>query len=109
MRTEALKAYGSLAAVCWLWGTTYLAIRMANESLPLAFFACTRFLLSGGLLLAVCRLRRAQFPRGRELADTLLSGVATLGVGNGCLILAEHYIPSGIAALFVATTPFWMV
>jgi len=109
MRPEAFKAYGSLAAVCWLWGTTYLAIRMANESLPLAFFACARFLLSGGLLLVICRMRRAQFPRGRELADTLLSGVATLGVGNGCLILAEHYIPSGIAALFVATTPFWMV
>ena len=54
-------------------------------------------------------MRRARLPRGRELADTLLCGVLTLGVGNGCLILSEHYIPSGIAALFVATTPFWMV
>ncbi len=105
----ALKAYGALAAVCWLWGTTYLGIRIANESLPIAFFVSARFLLSGGLLLAVCRLRRARLPRGRELADALVSGVLTLGVGNGCLILSEHYIPSGIAALFVATTPFWMV
>lgn len=109
MRAQTIRAYGSLAAVCWLWGTTYLAIRMANESLPIAFFVSGRFLLSGGLLLAICRMRRARLPRGRELADTLLCGVLTLGVGNGCLILSEHYIPSGIAALFVATTPFWMV
>ena len=109
MRGQALKAYGSLAAVCWLWGTTYLGIRMANESLPLPFFVSARFLLSGGVLLAICLWRRARLPRGRELADTLWSGILTLGVGNGCLILSEHYIPSGIAALFVATTPFWMV
>ena len=108
-RTPAIKAYGALAAVCWLWGTTYLAIRMASESLPVTFFVSGRFLLSGSLLLAVARARRATLPRGRELGSALLSGVLTLGVGNGCLTLAEHYIPSGIAALFVATTPFWMI
>jgi drug/metabolite transporter (DMT)-like permease len=106
---QAIRAYGALAAVCWLWGTTYLAIRMANESLPIAFFVSSRFLLSGGLLLAICALGRVRLPRGRELFDALFAGVLTLGVGNGCLILAEHHIPSGIAALFVATTPFWMV
>lgn len=82
---------------------------MANESLPPAFFVSARFLLSGGLLLAVCILRRDYLPRGRELADALLSGAVVLGIGNGALIIAEHYIPSGIAALFVSTTPFWMV
>ncbi len=95
--------------MCWFWGTTYLAIRLANESLPLPFFASARFLLSGGLLLLACRLRGDHLPRGRELADALFSGVLILGVGNGCLILAEHHIPSGIAALFVATSPFWMI
>jgi drug/metabolite transporter (DMT)-like permease len=105
----AIRAYGALAAVCWLWGTTYLAIRMANETLPVGFFLSARFLLSGGALLAICAARGSRLPRGRELADTVLAGVLTLGVGNGCLILSEHYIPSGIAALFVATTPFGMV
>jgi len=109
LRERSIRAYGALAAVCWLWGTTYLAIRMANESLPVAFFVSSRFLLSGGLLLAICRWRRARLPRGRELADALIAGILTLGVGNGCLILSEHFIPSGVAALFVATTPFWMV
>jgi drug/metabolite transporter (DMT)-like permease len=108
-RKAAVKAYGALAAVCWLWGTTYLAIRMGNESLPVVFFVSARFLVSGSLLLAMARSRRVSLPRGRELGDALLAGVLTLGVGNGCLTLAEHFIPSGIAALFVATTPFWMV
>ena len=108
-RARAVKAYGSLAAVCWLWGTTYLAIRMANETLPLPFFVCGRFLLSGALLVAASLLRRDYLPRGRELADAVVSGILILGIGNGALILAEHYIASGIAALVVATTPFWMV
>ncbi len=107
--TSRLKSYGSLAAVSWLWGTTYLAIRIGNETLPVAFFLSARFLLSGAVMVITCRGRRAYLPHGRELVETMLAGVMTLGVGNGCLILAEHYIPSGIAALFVATTPFWMV
>ncbi len=108
-RAQAIKSYGALAALCWLWGTTYLAIRMTNESLPVAVFLSARFLLSGGLLLAACLVRKDPLPRGRELADALGSGVVILGAGNGALVLAEHYIPSGIAALFIATTPFWMV
>lgn len=104
-----LKAYGALAAVCWLWGTTYLAIRMANETLPIAFFASARFVVSGGLLTLACVLRRDYLPRGRELTDAIVSGILILGLGNGALIMAEHYVPSGIAALFVATSPFWMV
>jgi len=107
--SRPLKAYGALAAVCWLWGTTYLAIRLANETLPLAFFASARFLLSGGFLLLACWWRGDYLPRRRELIDAFISGVIILGLGNGCLILAEHYIPSGMAALLVATTPFWMV
>jgi drug/metabolite transporter (DMT)-like permease len=109
MSHGSLKAYAALAAVCWLWGTTYLAIRMANETLPMAFFASARFIISGGLLTLACVLRRDYLPRGRELADAIVSGVMILGLGNGALILTEHYVPSGVAALFVATTPFWMV
>ncbi|HYM09206.1 MAG TPA: EamA family transporter [Bryobacterales bacterium] len=108
-RAHAVKAYGSLAAVCGLWGTTFLAIRMASETLPLPFLVSGRFLVSGGLLLAACVARKDYLPRGRELADALLSGALVLGVGNGALTFAEHHIPSGIAALFVTTTPFWMV
>jgi drug/metabolite transporter (DMT)-like permease len=108
-RAHAIKSYGSLGAVCWLWGTTYLAIRMASETLPLPFLVSARFLVSGGLLLAACVARKDYLPRGRELGDALFSGALILGVGNGALTLAEHYVPSGIAALFVTTTPFWMV
>ena len=105
----SLKAYGALATVCWLWGTTFLAIRITNESLPPAFFASSRFLCSGGLLLAACFLRKDYLPRGRELFDALFSGALILGIGSGGWIFAEHYVPSGITALLAATTPFWMV
>jgi drug/metabolite transporter (DMT)-like permease len=103
------KAYAALAAVSWLWGTTFLAIRITNEALPAALFACSRFLASGSILLGVCVLLGARLPRGRERLDALFSGALVLGVGSGGWIFAEHYIVSGITALFAATTPLWMV
>jgi len=54
-------------------------------------------------------LKGAHIPRGRELWLTAGFGVVTLGIGNGCLAFAEQWIPSGLAALFVTTSPFWLV
>lgn len=102
-------AYAALAAVCFFWGTTYLGIRMALESFPPAVLLSARFLISGAILLAAARSRGAHFPRGRELWISAALGVMILGIGNGCLILAELRIPSGLAALFITLAPFWMV
>jgi drug/metabolite transporter (DMT)-like permease len=102
-------AYAALVAVCFFWGTTYLAIRMALESFPPLLLVAARFLLSGALMLAGAALTRARLPRGRELWQTAWNGVLILGVGNGCLTFAELWIPSGLAALIVTTSPFWMV
>ena len=55
------------------------------------------------------RLRGAHLPRGRELRATALFGVLVLGIGNGCLTYAETWIPSGLAALFITLSPFWLV
>lgn len=60
-------------------------------------------------MLIGAKLSGARLPRGRELWITAGSGVVTLGIGNGCLSFAEQWIPSGLAALFVSTSPFWMV
>ena len=60
-------------------------------------------------MLLGARLAGAHLPRGRELWLTAGFGVVTLGIGNGCLAFAEEWIPSGLAALFVATSPFWLV
>jgi drug/metabolite transporter (DMT)-like permease len=102
-------AYLAFAAVCFFWGTTYLGIRIALESLPPLFLVSVRFLLSGGILLAALRLAKAEFPRGRHLWFTGLCGVLVLGVGNSCLTFSERIIPSSLAALFIAMSPVWMV
>jgi drug/metabolite transporter (DMT)-like permease len=102
-------AYAALAAVCFFWGTTYLAIRVALESIPPLALMAMRFCLSGSLMLIAARAMRLALPRGRELAWSALHGVMILGVGNGALTFAELLIPSSLAALFIAASPFWMV
>lgn len=108
-RQAQLRAYLALAAVCLFWGTTYTAIRMALESLPPLFIVSARFLMSGSVMLIAAKLMGRGLPRGRELWLTALFGLMVLGVGNTALVLAEQWIPSGVAALFITTSPFWMV
>jgi drug/metabolite transporter (DMT)-like permease len=107
-RRAGSAAWVALAAVCIFWGTTYLAIRIAIETLPPAFPIFARFTLSGSILLAVARLRGAHIPRGRELWIACGCGIMILGVGNAAAVYAEQLIPSGLAGLFVTLSPFWM-
>jgi drug/metabolite transporter (DMT)-like permease len=100
-------AYAALICLCFFWGTTYLAIRIALDSLPPATLVSARNFVSGLLTLAVASMTRAQLPRGRELWITAGLGVMILGAGNGCLALAEQWIPTGLAALFIAPAPFY--
>jgi drug/metabolite transporter (DMT)-like permease len=102
-------AYAALTAVCFFWGTTYLAIRVALESIPPLALMAMRFCLSGSVMLIAARAMGLQLPRGRELAWSAIHGVMILGAGNGALTFAELLIPSSLAALFIAASPFWMV
>lgn len=102
-------AYAALVSVCFFWGTTYLGIRMALESLHPLPLVSLRFLASGLLLLAFCLSRRMKFPGPGELWRTSRNGILILGVGNTCLALAETWIPSGLAALIISISPFWMI
>ena len=105
---ERLGAYGAWAAVCFFWGTTYLAIRVGLESFRPTLFAELRFIIAGSLLLFVmARQRNARLPVGREWFDLGVVGLMLLGVGNGAVVWAEQWVPSGMAALLVATSPFW--
>lgn len=99
----------ALAAVCFFWGTTYLGIRIALESFPPLFLVAMRFTISGLITLIAARFVGSPLPRGSELIRTMGNGVLILGVGNTCLSVAEQWIPSGLAALFVTISPFWMV
>ena len=108
-RHPQFKAWVALTAVCFFWGTTYTAIRMALESMPVMFIVCSRFLISGGVMLLGAKLAGAHIPRGRELWLTSLYGIMVLACGNTALVMAEQWVPSGVAALFITTSPFWMV
>jgi drug/metabolite transporter (DMT)-like permease len=108
-RHSQFLAYVALGAVCFFWGTTYLAIRMALESVPPLMLVSLRFMASGTVLLIAAFFVKAHFPSGKELFYTALFGVIIIGLGNGCVAFAELWIPSGLAALFITTTPFWMI
>ncbi len=104
-----LKPYAALAAVCFFWGTTFLAIRVALESFSPLLLLATRFLTSGTILLIVCALSGAAFPRGRQLVMTALYGLLPLGVSSGALSFAQTWIPSSLASLYITTSPLWLV
>jgi drug/metabolite transporter (DMT)-like permease len=108
-RHPHFTAYLALACVCFFWGTTYLAIRIAVQEVPPAALMSVRYLISGGFLLAGARLKGAHFPHGRELRRTAVFGIMTIGFGTGSLVVAEQFIPSGLSALLITTSPFWLV
>jgi drug/metabolite transporter (DMT)-like permease len=95
--------------VCIVWGTTYLGIRIVIETLPTFLFAGVRFTAAGLILLAICAFRGDRIPRrGADWGNAAIVGLLLVGVGNIAVVWAERFVPSGIAALLVATSPFWM-
>ncbi|MBT8488121.1 MAG: drug/metabolite exporter YedA [Gemmatimonadetes bacterium] len=103
-----LMVLGAFAAVYVIWGSTYLAIRFAIETLPPFAMASVRFLIAGGLLYALVR-PRAPSPTKAQWRSAAVIGVLLLGCGNGGVVWAQQWVPSGLAALLVASVPIWMV
>lgn len=99
----------AFAIVYVIWGSTYLGIRYAVESIPPFLMAATRHLLAGILLFGYARFRGATAPTFAQWRDAAIAGTLMLVIGNGGVTWAEQMIPSGIAALLVALTPVWMV
>jgi drug/metabolite transporter (DMT)-like permease len=109
MKHEKALAYGAFAIVCVVWGTTYLGIRIALETIPPLLLTGIRFTFAGVIMLVIARLRGQAIPRDpRTLANLVLVGLLMVGIGNLAVVWAEQWVPSGIAALLVATAPFWM-
>ncbi|MDB6151195.1 MAG: Permease of the drug/metabolite transporter superfamily [Chthoniobacter sp.] len=99
----------AFAAVYLIWGSTYLGIRLAIDSIPPFLMAGTRFVLAGAILYSVMRLRGAPRPsREQWLGATIVGGLLLLA-GNGGVSWAQQTVPSGIAALMVAATPLWIM
>jgi drug/metabolite transporter (DMT)-like permease len=103
------RAWTALIAVYLVWGSTYLAIRFAIETIPPFISAGLRFLISGAILFTWQRLRGEPAPKKGEWGSASIIGLLLLVGGNGLLVWAEQRIPSGIASLFIATAPLWMV
>lgn len=99
----------ALAGLYLIWGSTYLAIRIAIESIPPFFMAGGRFLVAGGVLYIWARARGSERPAGALWRTGALSGVLLLLGGNGAVVWAEQFVPSGLVALLVATVPLWIV
>ena len=103
------KLWTALLALYIVWGSTYLAIRFAVETIPPFMHASMRFLISGIILYLWRRAAGDAMPTASNWKSTAIVGTFLLLGGNGLVSLAEKNIPSGIAALVISTSPFWLV
>lgn len=103
------KLWIALLSLYIVWGSTYLAIRFAVETIPPFTHAALRFLISGAILYAWRRMAGDPAPTLGNWKSTAIVGTALLLGGNGLVAWAEQSVPSGIAALMISTSPFWLV
>lgn len=108
---SARDVWAALIIVYIAWGSTYVAIRIMDETVPPLIGAALRYIAAGAAMYAFLALRRGHAPRitPRELASVALVGVLLLTGGNGFVSLAERHVPAGLAALVVAAVPLWLL
>lgn len=99
----------AFATIYVVWGSTYLGIRIAVETMPPFFMAAVRFTLAGVLLLGFLKLRGAAWPTLRQWRINAFIGTLLLLGGNGLVVWAEQWVPSGITALLLGGTPLFIV
>ncbi|MCU1227369.1 MAG: DMT(drug/metabolite transporter) superfamily permease [Acidobacteria bacterium] len=108
MKSDRALAYVAFATVCFVWGTTYLAIRVAIETIPPLLLTGLRFTIAGLVLWAIGAMRGERLPRQPRIwLHAVIAGVLLICIGNFAVVWAEQWVPSGMAALLVATAPFW--
>ena len=114
-RPAGRAAWAALLVVWFVWGSTFVAIRVGVESIPPLAMASVRYLVAGALLLPVARmtgtpaLRASDRPGIRQWLGMSVVGTMLLAFGNGAACYAEQTLPAGSTALLIATVPFWMV
>lgn len=107
---NTLLLVAAFAAVYLIWGSTYIAIKFAIETLPPFLMAGSRFLMAGAILYVIARFSdNYEKPTWKQWRTSLVVGTLLLLCGNGGVVIAQHYIPSSLAALLVAIEPMWIV
>jgi drug/metabolite transporter (DMT)-like permease len=110
---QVMRVWAALGAIYLIWGSTYLAIRLMVETVPPALGAGARFVLAGGAMLGLLAVRGGGLARVRVTRTELLwcgvVGSLLAAGGNGLVTIAERDVPSGLAALLIASEPLWIV
>ena len=105
-RAQIIAAFASIYLI---WGSTYLAIRFAVQTIPPFIMGGVRFVVSGALLYTWARYRGVDRPTRVHWRNALIAGGFLLLGGNGAVVWAEQFVPSGLTALLVSILPFWLV
>jgi len=103
------RAWVAWGAVCVIWGTTYLAIKVALDTIPPFLMGGLRYSAAGLLLAAILRSQGRPLPPRSAWSRLAVLGFFMLLLGNGGVTWGEQYVPSGLTAVLIGTSPFWMV
>jgi drug/metabolite transporter (DMT)-like permease len=101
-------AWIAWSAVCVIWGTTYLAIKVALDTVPPFLMGGLRYSIGGVILAGLLRLRGHLLPWS-EWRTLAVLAIFMLLIGNGGVVWGEQFVSSGLTAVLIATSPFWMV
>jgi len=106
---RSTSAYLAWAAVCLIWGTTYLGIKIALETIPPFLMGGIRYTTSGLVLAAWLLARGRRLPAWGDWGRLAVLGFFMLMLGNGGVVWGEQFLSSGLTAVLIGTSPFWMV
>jgi drug/metabolite transporter (DMT)-like permease len=108
-KASAVAVWAAMIAVYVVWGSTYLAIHFAVQTMPPFLMAGVRFLIAGSALFLARRIAGDPLPQKIEVRSAGIVGLFLLLGGNGSVVWAEQSVPSGLAALMVSSSPLWML
>lgn len=103
------RAWIALVVVCVVWGTTYLAIKVALETIPPFLMGGVRYVAAGLILAAVLSARGRRLPPVSWWPRLALLGFCMMALGNGGVVWGEQFVSSGLTAVMVGTSAFWLV
>jgi drug/metabolite transporter (DMT)-like permease len=110
LKKDLLLAYIALGAICIIWGTTYLALRIGVLHFPAFLFVVLRQLISGSLLAVIMlTLGKVAWPTRDNIFRQAIAGFFMITMGNGLVAYAEILIPSGVAAIICSLMPMLVI